>query len=203
MTRAFIGIGSNIDPAENVRAAIRSLAQQTRLVGISMVYCTDALDRPEQPPYYNCVVAIETEVPPAEVKHGILHPIENSLGRKRTADRYAPRTIDLDLIVYGRIQPAHRRNCGKAAAGRNEAAEGLCQAVERRNEPGQVERVLTCPVFSCHSFLENGFGYSGHAASRGQCRYQSQRGRQSGRRCGLCQREGSGRLSSLPKIPLC
>lgn len=101
MARAFIGIGSNIEPAENVRAAIRSLAQKTHLVGISMVYCTDALDRPEQPPYYNCVVEIETEAPPAEVKHGILRTIENNLGRKRTEDKYAPRTIDLDLIVYG------------------------------------------------------------------------------------------------------
>ena len=55
MARAFIGIGSNIEPAENVRAAIRSLARQTRLVGISMVYLTDALGHPEQPPYYNCV----------------------------------------------------------------------------------------------------------------------------------------------------
>jgi len=101
MARAFIGIGSNIDPAENVRVAIRSLARQTRLVGISMVYCTDALDRPEQPPYYNCVVEIETEAPPSEVKRGVLHSIENSLGRKRSEDKYAPRTIDLDLIVYG------------------------------------------------------------------------------------------------------
>jgi len=101
MARAFIGIGSNIDPAENVQAAIRSLAQKTHLVGISMVYCTDALDRPEQPPYYNCVVEIETEAPPTEVKYGILRTIENNLGRKRTEDKYAPRTIDLDLIVYG------------------------------------------------------------------------------------------------------
>ena len=101
MARAFIGIGSNIEPAENVRAAIRSLAEQTRLVGVSMVYCTDALGRPEQPPYYNCVVEIETEAPPAEVKHGLLRAIENKLGRKRTEDKYAPRTIDLDLIVYG------------------------------------------------------------------------------------------------------
>jgi 2-amino-4-hydroxy-6-hydroxymethyldihydropteridine diphosphokinase len=101
MARAFIGIGSNIDPAENVQAAIRSLAQKTHLVGISMVYCTDAIDRPEQPPYYNCVVEIETEAPPAEVKHGILRTIENNPGRKRTEDKYAPRTIDLDLIVYG------------------------------------------------------------------------------------------------------
>ena len=101
MARSFVGIGSNIEPAENVRAAIRSLAQQTRLVGISMVYCTNALDRPEQPPYYNCVVEIETEAPPAEIKYGLLRAIESNLGRKRTADKYAPRTIDLDLIVYG------------------------------------------------------------------------------------------------------
>lgn len=103
MARAFIGIGSNIEPAKNVRAAIRSLAQQTRLVGISMVYLTDALSHSEQPPYYNCVVEVETEAPPAEVKHGILRNIENNLGRKRTEDKYAPRTIDLDLIVYGEL----------------------------------------------------------------------------------------------------
>ena len=101
MTRAFIGIGSNIEPEKNVRAAIRSLAQQTRVTGISTVYCTGAFDRPEQPHYFNCVVEIETEAPPAEVKHGILRPIENSLGRKRSADKYAPRTIDLDLLIYG------------------------------------------------------------------------------------------------------
>ena len=103
MARAFIGVGSNIEPAKNVRAAVRSLAQQTRLAGISMVYCTNALDRPEQPPYFNCVVEIGTEAPPVEIKHGILRPIEHSLGRKRTGDKYAPRTIDLDLIVYGNL----------------------------------------------------------------------------------------------------
>ncbi|HUW26801.1 MAG TPA: 2-amino-4-hydroxy-6-hydroxymethyldihydropteridine diphosphokinase [Gallionella sp.] len=101
MVRAFIAIGSNIDSEKNVRAAIRSIAGQTQLVGISMVYCTDALDRPQQPPYFNCVVEIKTEAPPAEVKHAILRPIENELGRKRTRDKYAARTIDLDLIVYG------------------------------------------------------------------------------------------------------
>src|SRR5512146_1192969 len=101
MTRAFIGVGSNIEPAENVRVAIRALARQAHLVGVSMVYLSDALDRPEQPPYYNCVAEIETELPPAEIKFGMLRAIENKLGRQRTQDKYAPRTIDLDLIVYG------------------------------------------------------------------------------------------------------
>jgi 2-amino-4-hydroxy-6-hydroxymethyldihydropteridine diphosphokinase len=101
MVRAFIGIGSNIEPAENVRSAIRSLSRQTRLLGISTVYLSAALERPEQSPYYNCVVAIETGATPAEIKFGILRRIEDQLGRRRTADKYAPRTIDLDLIVYG------------------------------------------------------------------------------------------------------
>lgn len=101
MARVFIGIGSNIEPAENVRAAIHALARLMRLVSISMVYLTDALGDPVQAPYYNCVVEIETELPPAEIKFNILRAIESSLGRKRTADKFAPRTIDLDLIVYG------------------------------------------------------------------------------------------------------
>ncbi|HLP98109.1 MAG TPA: 2-amino-4-hydroxy-6-hydroxymethyldihydropteridine diphosphokinase [Sideroxyarcus sp.] len=100
MTRAYIGIGSNIIPAANVRAALRSLARQTQLVGISTVYLTAALGRPEQQPYYNCVAAIETEMPPPVLKH-ILRNIENSQGRQRTEDKFAPRTIDLDLLVYG------------------------------------------------------------------------------------------------------
>lgn len=101
MVRAFIGIGSNIEPENNVKAAILSLAQQARVKGISTVYCTEALGHIEQPAYYNCVVEIETDIAPRQVKREILHEIEDSLGRKRTVDKYAPRTIDLDLIIYG------------------------------------------------------------------------------------------------------
>lgn len=100
MAHAFIGIGSNIEPAANVRAAICDLARQTHLAAISTVYLAAALGRPDQSPYYNCVVEIETDLPPAELKFGLLRGIENSLGRQRTEDKYAARTIDLDLIVY-------------------------------------------------------------------------------------------------------
>ncbi len=104
MVRAFVSIGSNIDPEKNMLAAVRRLEQRTRVVGISMVYRSEALGRPEQPQYLNCVVAIETEVAPLRVKQDILRPIEDALGRQRSADKYAPRTIDLDLIVYDNLR---------------------------------------------------------------------------------------------------
>ncbi len=103
MTRAFIGLGSNIDPAGNVRSAVLALDRVAHPVRISTVYLTEALGDPTQPPYYNCVAAIATAMPPREIKFGLLRGIEDSLGRVRTADRYAPRTIDLDLIVYGEL----------------------------------------------------------------------------------------------------
>lgn len=100
VVRAFIGVGSNIDPAENVRNAVRRLATQVRLAAISTVYLTEPVDRPTQSPYYNCVLEIETEIPPGELKTRVLRQIEVQLGRERTQDNYASRTIDLDLILY-------------------------------------------------------------------------------------------------------
>ena len=100
MTRAFIAVGSNINPAENVLEAIDRLAEQTRVVAVSTVYRTEPLGRPEQPPYYNCVAEIETEIPPLALKQQVLRRVEADLGRERGEDKYAPRTIDLDLVVY-------------------------------------------------------------------------------------------------------
>jgi dihydroneopterin aldolase/2-amino-4-hydroxy-6-hydroxymethyldihydropteridine diphosphokinase len=103
MARAFVGIGSNVDPVENVEKAIRLLSASQQVRGISTVYLTEAVGSPGQPPYYNCVVEIETEVMPAELKQQVLRRIEKELGRIRSSDRYAARTIDLDLILYGQL----------------------------------------------------------------------------------------------------
>ncbi len=102
MARAFVSVGSNIRPAANVRAALRRLARMDRLVALSTVYRTEAIGRPGQPAYYNCVAELRTSRSPAALKVEVLRPIEAALGRVRAADRFAPRTIDLDLIVYGR-----------------------------------------------------------------------------------------------------
>jgi 2-amino-4-hydroxy-6-hydroxymethyldihydropteridine diphosphokinase len=105
VTRVFIGVGSNIGPEENIREALRRLAQSARLVSISTFYREPALGHPEQPDYYNGVVAIDTDLSPAELKSQVLRAIETALGRRRGADRYAARTIDLDLLLYGDSAP--------------------------------------------------------------------------------------------------
>ena len=100
MVRAFVSIGSNIRPAKNVRTAIRLLAQHVRVAGISTVYKTRPEERPEQNQFYNCVVEIHTDVAPRDLKFQVLRSIESQLKRQRMPDKYAPRTIDLDLILY-------------------------------------------------------------------------------------------------------
>lgn len=102
--KAYVAIGSNIEPADNVARALRLLTCEVSLTRISTVYLNPAAGRPEQPPYYNCVAAIETMMTPLELKHSVLRPIEKALGRTRSADKYAARTIDLDLIAYGEVQ---------------------------------------------------------------------------------------------------
>jgi 2-amino-4-hydroxy-6-hydroxymethyldihydropteridine diphosphokinase len=100
--KAFVSIGSNIDPAANVRAAVLRLGQWAHLKGVSTVYRSAALERPEQPPYYNCVAMVETDATPVDVRHA-LRRAEAELGRQRTPDKYAARTIDLDLILYDEL----------------------------------------------------------------------------------------------------
>ncbi|HVP35376.1 MAG TPA: 2-amino-4-hydroxy-6-hydroxymethyldihydropteridine diphosphokinase [Terriglobales bacterium] len=100
MVRAFIGVGSNINPSENVRNAIRLISREEHILGISTVYETLPEGGLQQPRYYNCVVEIETDTSPVDLKHKVLRKIEKDLGRKRGKDKYAARTIDLDLILY-------------------------------------------------------------------------------------------------------
>jgi dihydroneopterin aldolase/2-amino-4-hydroxy-6-hydroxymethyldihydropteridine diphosphokinase len=98
--RAYIAVGSNINPEENLHAALLSLARQEQIVAVSTVYQTEPEGRTGQPDFYNCVTEIETEKAPADLKYSVLRRIEAELGRKRTADKFASRTIDLDLVLY-------------------------------------------------------------------------------------------------------
>jgi 2-amino-4-hydroxy-6-hydroxymethyldihydropteridine diphosphokinase len=99
--RVFIGVGSNIEPEENVRRALGLLAREVHVRAISTFYRTPAIGEPGGPPFLDGVVEVSTALPPRALKLEVLRRIEAQLGRRRGADRNAPRTIDLDLLLYG------------------------------------------------------------------------------------------------------
>jgi 2-amino-4-hydroxy-6-hydroxymethyldihydropteridine diphosphokinase len=105
MARAYVGVGSNLDPEHNVRAAIRELSRAAYVVAVSTFYRTAPLGHPSDPWFINGVVAVETDEPGVALKCDVLRHIEDELGRRRGADRNAPRTIDLDLLYANGLPP--------------------------------------------------------------------------------------------------
>ena len=100
MTRAAIGLGSNLgDRMEHLDAANEALEALGRIVATSPVYETAPVGGPEQGPYLNAVTVIDTELSPQQLL-GRLLDIERTRGRER-AERWAPRTLDLDILLYG------------------------------------------------------------------------------------------------------
>lgn len=102
MTEVYISLGSNIEPERNMERAVVALGREVKIRMLSTVYLTRPLERSGQPDFYNCVALIETDRSARSLKFDILRGIERSLGRKRTEDRFAPRTIDLDILLYDR-----------------------------------------------------------------------------------------------------
>lgn len=98
--RAFITLGSNIDPAANLQAAVTMLREQVVVVAVSPVYRTAPVGKTDQPAFLNAAVLAETPLSAPGLKSLILQPIENALGRVRGADKNAPRTIDLDIALF-------------------------------------------------------------------------------------------------------
>ncbi|MGH8937633.1 MAG: 2-amino-4-hydroxy-6-hydroxymethyldihydropteridine diphosphokinase [Acidimicrobiia bacterium] len=97
---AAIGLGSNLgDRRGHLRAAVQGLREQGELVGVSSLYETEPLGGPEQGPYLNAVVLLDTELTPSELLEACLE-LERATGRERR-ERWGPRTLDLDLLLYG------------------------------------------------------------------------------------------------------
>ena len=97
---AFIALGSNIDPEINLPLAASRLSALGKPIAGSMVYQNPAIAYEPQPDYLNAAVLVETDLEPVTIR-AILREIEAELGRVRTGDKYAPRTIDLDLCMLG------------------------------------------------------------------------------------------------------
>lgn len=102
--KAYIGLGSNLGERETLlKAAIAQLAQlpETRLGSVSSLYDTAPVGELDQPNFLNAAVQLETGLTARQLLWNMLL-VERRLGRVRhVARRYGPRTIDLDLILYG------------------------------------------------------------------------------------------------------
>jgi 2-amino-4-hydroxy-6-hydroxymethyldihydropteridine diphosphokinase len=101
MSRVLLSLGSNINSEHNLQEAVRRLASRCRVLAVSPVYETEPVGTPDQPNFLNAAALIETDLSPAELKVRVLQSIEQELGRVRTADKNAPRTIDVDLALVG------------------------------------------------------------------------------------------------------
>ena len=103
MTLAYIAIGSNLaSPLEQVNAAVQALGEipQSRLVQVSAFYRTPPLGPQDQPDYLNAAVVLETSLD-AETLLDNTQRIELQQGRQRKAERWGPRTLDLDIMLFG------------------------------------------------------------------------------------------------------
>ena len=97
MNRFYISAGSNIKPEKNIPACLKTLKTAFPSARFSTIYETDPVGPAGNLKFWNLAVQIETPLEREKVFHK-LREIEESLGRKREGDKFAPRTIDLDLL---------------------------------------------------------------------------------------------------------
>lgn len=106
LTPVYIGLGANLGkPRETIRKAIADIGDLDNVwPALSSSYYSSAPMGPQdQPSYTNAVVAVLTAEPP-QVLLRKLQKIEQDYGRKRAGERWGPRTLDLDILVFGREQ---------------------------------------------------------------------------------------------------
>lgn len=100
---AYVGIGSNLnDPIGQVRRALHELDEiaDTRRLACSSLYRSLPMGPKDQPDYVNAAAALSTRLSPGELLVALLR-IEQAHGRTRTGPRWGPRSLDLDLLLYG------------------------------------------------------------------------------------------------------
>ena len=99
---SYIAIGSNqADPIQQAKQAISALNNlaETSLISCSYLYCSAPMGPQDQPDYINAVAKIDTHLSPLALLDA-LQEIEQSQGRERKEQRWGPRTLDLDILLY-------------------------------------------------------------------------------------------------------
>ena len=99
MNTAVIGVGSNINPENNIRLAKEKISSEVRLIRSSTMVFTKPIGYESQDDFLNGALLIETELEKESIEK-ILKNIETELGRKKSPNKYGPRTIDLDILLW-------------------------------------------------------------------------------------------------------
>lgn len=103
VVRAFVGIGSNLDqPRQHVTRAFVDLQEtpEIQTVRTSHIYRGPPMGPQDQPDFLNAVAAVDTTLTAVELL-AVLQDIEMRHGRVRDGEHWGPRTLDLDLLLYG------------------------------------------------------------------------------------------------------
>lgn len=95
-----LSLGSNIAPAENLKSAVELLSDQLSVLAVSRAWRTAAVGT-SGPDFLNAAVLARTSQDADTLNKDVLRKIESRLGRVRSEDKYAPRTIDIDIVIYG------------------------------------------------------------------------------------------------------
>lgn len=105
MTRAYLALGSNLgERIAHLQGAVDALARVpgVTVVAVSRVYATEPVGGPPQGEYLNAVVAVDTDLDPYALLE-VAHRLEADAGRVR-AERFGPRTLDVDVLLYGDVR---------------------------------------------------------------------------------------------------
>jgi 2-amino-4-hydroxy-6-hydroxymethyldihydropteridine diphosphokinase len=101
----LLSIGSNVEPDASVARGLGLMSSRFRLTGVSPRYDVPAVGAPGAPPFLNHAARIRTDLPPRALREACRR-IEEACGRRRSADRLAPRTLDLDVVFAAPDVPA-------------------------------------------------------------------------------------------------
>lgn len=96
---AYLNLGSNIQPETNLVRAVELLHAYGKVLKVSSAWESLSVGA-EGPNYLNACVLFQTELMQVELKENIIRPIEARLGRRRSENKYAPRTIDIDIVLF-------------------------------------------------------------------------------------------------------
>ncbi|OQX16021.1 MAG: 2-amino-4-hydroxy-6-hydroxymethyldihydropteridine diphosphokinase [Thiothrix lacustris] len=98
MATVYLSLGSNIEREANLCAAMQRLRQDFNHVVFSRVYETPAAGFAGEP-FFNLAAGLTTELSPTDLKH-YLRELEQAHGRLRGEEKFSPRTLDIDLLLY-------------------------------------------------------------------------------------------------------